>query len=406
VAYTSCETLDDSESTFITSSVECPACHGEGECLGHVIDELILQAEQPCQEMCQLSEDCQWFTYFADLKICLLMTDCPRLNTECANCFSSQKECGSYSTSTQQPTTTIPRKKEGRLAHVDGDHGTIFLVTLDGSVPNCNLTTYPYESMAALEYLPDRNQLAGCGGYLEDESDLCFSYNGTDWLPLTNSQKHCLYDTRSIFVENQGWWLSGLTQNTGGGCNPKEWSSQILSESGSWAQGPPHPRGYSNFSCIAEINATHTVFVPGEALHPETWIYDWSSAKWREMEANMRLRKQAGCALLPGRGILLAGGLDEEDSEEYSVELFDLTTLEWNLEPDLSGLGVDPREPTLLTWGDAVLGLFKYDDRVFERLEEGSWSPLEGVTLSVMFDGTVYDKAVLLPDHALPHACQ
>ena len=71
--------------------------------------------------------------------------------------------------------------------------------------------------------------------------------------------------------------------------------------------------------------------MPGEALHPETWIYDWSSAKWREMESNMRLRKQAGCALLPGRGILLAGGLDEEDSEEYSVELFDLTTLEWNL---------------------------------------------------------------------------
>ena len=25
-------------------------------------------------------------------------------------------------------------------------------------------------------------------------------------------------------------------------------------------------------------------------------------------------------------------------------------------EADLSGLGVDPREPTLLTWGDAVLG--------------------------------------------------
>ena len=371
VAYSSCDQLDETESTFITSSVECTACHGHGECLGHVVDEVILGAEESCLEVCQSTDTCSWFTFFADLQICLLMTDCPRLDTECSNCYSSQRECGSISTTTQQPTTTAPREKRNRLVHMDGDNGVLTLVTLDGSAANCELPQYPYQNPAALVVLEDSGVLAGCGGYALNSSNYCFALNGSTWVPLPGSERHCLLDTNSIFIENKGWWLSGLVQSVSGGCSAVDWSSEILgsgsktlgsgsktpgsesktlgSGSGipgaqSWSQGPPHPRGYSNFSCIAEINATHTLFTPGEGRHPESWIYNWNTEEWMQSSASLKPRKLHGCALLPGRGVLIAGGQDENGNDEYSVELFDPVTQTWSQEPDLVSLGLDPRQ--------------------------------------------------------------
>ena len=104
-AYATCEDLDDSETNILTSSVECDVCNAPGLCLGHVVDDSVVEGEEECEQLCINEQTCEWFSYLGDQQFCLLLDDCTALDTSCSNCHTSMKTCLD-STSTVQPSTT------------------------------------------------------------------------------------------------------------------------------------------------------------------------------------------------------------------------------------------------------------------------------------------------------------
>ncbi len=50
-----------------------------------------------CQQACKTNEDCQWFSYDTDGGACYTFNDCPSMDSTCATCLSSQKQCWSNS---------------------------------------------------------------------------------------------------------------------------------------------------------------------------------------------------------------------------------------------------------------------------------------------------------------------
>lgn len=69
-------------------------CYTPGECLDAQIIDFIedLESYNSCLRACQAIETCKWLTYFSH-RICILMLDCPRIGTDCDDCFVGQKEC-------------------------------------------------------------------------------------------------------------------------------------------------------------------------------------------------------------------------------------------------------------------------------------------------------------------------
>ena len=59
-AYASCEDLDDSDTTTLTSSVDCQLCHFPGLCFGHVVEGIDVDGEEECERLCINEDRCNW----------------------------------------------------------------------------------------------------------------------------------------------------------------------------------------------------------------------------------------------------------------------------------------------------------------------------------------------------------
>ena len=118
-AYATCEEIDDSEMNSLTSSVECYVCNAPGLCLGHVVDDSIVDGEEECEQLCINEETCTWFSFLADQQFCLLLDDCSSLDTTCSNCHTSMKTCLDYATTEQPSTTTSASVAKNKLFYVE-----------------------------------------------------------------------------------------------------------------------------------------------------------------------------------------------------------------------------------------------------------------------------------------------
>ena len=275
-------------------------------------------------------------------------------------------------------------------------------MSLENAAENCKLDDYPasIHLHAAVKYMDSLGAVVACGGENLDDSSKCFAFNGSSWTTLPDSpQHHCLYDSLTLVVP-QGWWVAGALQyNDGyGGCSD-EWASEIFTGE-EWIEGPPHPTTYSLYSCLADVNATHSLIIGGRKADAESWLYDWTAGVWTESGTLNQGREGHACAVLKGQGVLVAGGLIIPPDNDYvsSVELYDPETGVWTMQPSLPE-DVYVGGPTLLpTSSGLVIAIFIDKDEVYQRAEDGTWRVLEGVALPETSDAFRNFQATLVPD--------
>ena len=130
-AYASCEDLDDSDTTTLTSSVECELCNVSGLCLGHVVEGIEVDGVEECERLCINEDKCAWLGYLEDQQFCLILDQCSALDTSCSNCYTISKACLDSTTieqpsTTVQPTTTTPSNVvKNKLLYIDGYSGAV-----------------------------------------------------------------------------------------------------------------------------------------------------------------------------------------------------------------------------------------------------------------------------------------
>ena len=272
------------------------------------------------------------------------------------------------------------------------------LVSLDGRTANCDLEDYPANSNNPAAVTYNNGEVLACGGDALEDADRCWSFNGSAWSSLPNTkQKHCSYDSPNALI-NDGWWVIGQMQNGEKSCTFPSSTSDVYTSS-NWKPGPALPvEDYPPYSCVANLNTTHTSFIGGGYPTPtnDAWLYDWSSQAWTRTGLLIEGRQAHGCVGLGGQGILVVGGWDGH--LVYTVELYDPAKGTWSSQQDLPQ-EINPDSPILLNWDGQVLALFKQSDQIYKQSEEnGEWSVLGGIRLPSTSDGYYYDKAVLVPD--------
>ena len=268
-------------------------------------------------------------------------------------------------------------------------------VSLDNAADNCELPAYPGSSgfPAAINYMDSLAAVVACGGEALADSSKCWTLDGSSWTPLPDSsQRHCCYDSTNLMADNV-WWVAGRLQ-TEDSCSPDEWTSEVFNGE-EWFPGPQHPTGgYSSESCLVQLNSTHSLYTGGYPTIAASWLYDWTEGVWTKSGDLNEGRWTHGCGVLEGLGVLVAGG---QFSDAYSVELYDTETGTWTLQPSLPQ-DINPMAPTLLVWDGSVIALFNGEDQVYQRADDGTWSPLEGVGLPGTFGGHYTVKTTVVPD--------
>ena len=130
-AYASCEDLDDSDTTTLTSSVDCQLCHVPGLCFGHVVEGIEVDGEEECERLCINEDKCAWVSYLEDQQYCLILDVCSNFISSHSNCHTSMKTCLDSTTieqpsTTVQPSTTSPGSlDEKKLFYMDGYTGAV-----------------------------------------------------------------------------------------------------------------------------------------------------------------------------------------------------------------------------------------------------------------------------------------
>ena len=268
-----------------------------------------------------------------------------------------------------------------------------------GSEP-CVLASYPGGSQwpAAANYIDSLAAVVACGGVDVADASRCWAFDGSSWTPLPRSnQPHCYFNSPNLQVD-QGWWVAGTLQTGSGGfggCS-FEWTSEVFTGE-DWIQGPQHPTGVSIYSCLVNVNATHTLMTGGQPIITDSWLYDWTAGVWTQTGSMNEGRFGHGCVVLDGQGVLVVGGSD--GGNVYSVELYDPETGTWTLQPSLPEDIWYPFGPALLALDHGTaIALFDREDRVFQRTEDGTWSALSGVVLPSTFGGYPSDKVTMVPE--------
>ena len=141
------------------------------------------------------------------------------------------------------------------------------------------------------------------------------------------------------------------------------------------------------------MNATHSLLVGGYPDPSGTWSYNWTSQTWTatgDLNAN---RTSHGCALLKDKGVLIVGGYNEG-----TAELYDPNTGVSIVQPvPPPGVGLD--QPLLLEWNNTVIAMFERETEIYEYMEDGSWTVLQGARLpETNGRNNQQNKAVLVPD--------
>ena len=266
-------------------------------------------------------------------------------------------------------------------------------MSLNGTTGNCALEDYPEDIKNPSAMVYTNGAVLACGGRELEAATRCWRFDSSTWSPLSNSSEgHCARDSPSVMV-NDGWWVTGRTHAGYNKCTDSPTSE--LYDGQSWIPGPALPQNeYDKFSCVANLNTTHTMIIGGYYASSDAWLYNWRTLEWTQTDSLISGRRVHGCVSLGDQGVLVAGG-----SEDHTVELYDPVLGTWSTQPSLPE-ELDPIFPTLLNWEGQVLALIYQEEEIYQRSNEtGEWSVLEGVRLPEDFDGYDANPAVLVPDN-------
>ena len=247
------------------------------------------------------------------------------------------------------------------------------------------------ESIGKPVVLRECDDIGSCG---------TFSFNGSGWelinQPITGNYS---WQAMEAVVGDGQMWVSGLFGSKFDSNLDPAYSSEIFDGS-NWQEGPQFSSEYPFKACAVQINETSTMVIGGTNLTTRaslnnTYIFNFATEAWTESAPLNESREDYGngfCALLKDKGVLVGGGYNF-GIDEYlsSVELFDFQQQTWVEQPPLF------QYPKLLTWGSSVLAFKYYSTTVYKRADNGTWDPIEGVTLPFPFDDWV-DKVFLLPE--------
>ncbi len=69
-------------------------CWADGLCNGVLVGDALGVNGNECLARCKADEDCQWFTHDSEGDgACLMLSDCPELDTSCESCKSGHELC-------------------------------------------------------------------------------------------------------------------------------------------------------------------------------------------------------------------------------------------------------------------------------------------------------------------------
>lgn len=273
---------------------------------------------------------------------------------------------------------------------------TVFfiLVSLDG-FGYCSVANFPGGNPAFVSY--QQGSVLACSA----SPHRCGSFDGKIWSRMPDmKQQHCNYDSFSLNID-QGWLITS-TKTTDDGCTNEAVSEVFTGKE--WVPGPNHPpNGEFLYTCVANFNSSHLLYVSGYPFWARTWLFDLNTEKWLETGTLNQGRYDTACVSLGDQGILIAGGSRSaypdkaERGSPASVELHDVWAGIWLPQPDLPQK-LDRREPTLLNYNGEALGFFRNSREVYKRsARNGKWSVLKGVQLPNEFRGNLVSKVVLVP---------
>ena len=78
-------------SLFIHSGLQCGVV---GQCLhSDQTASKLKDNYEDCQSACNDQDDCYWFTYYDNTKICKMMVGCIEFDESCDDCTTGQSEC-------------------------------------------------------------------------------------------------------------------------------------------------------------------------------------------------------------------------------------------------------------------------------------------------------------------------
>ena len=68
-------------------------CGVQGFCDGQIVALDTVASAKECLDMCQVYEDCGWYSYFPETDYCVLTEDCGLLDRSCIDCTAGEKQC-------------------------------------------------------------------------------------------------------------------------------------------------------------------------------------------------------------------------------------------------------------------------------------------------------------------------
>jgi len=381
------------------SDVDCSteeSCYTEGNSLVDTIAGI--DNELLCQQLCQMRNDCGFYTWFEQntslSSICFHFRKCDDPQT-CAGCHSGPPKCPAIIEPTQPtkpedcsalednppPHGTLDcyATSEGRECHLSCDPGfatpgpsvvpcmrsaeetvlscepSVVLVTggdqamqkvevYSSSTNSCRLSLPSLHGLFtdhSLDYV-DGNVLL-CGG--STYSSQCFILQ-TDltWAPLGANLTTKRTSQASAAYRNSLLLMGGT----------EEYSTEVWSPGTGWTAGKPLPPDGSMDGCASRISTSEILLTGGHHCPACSFIFNWETQEWKRVGDLGEGRSSHGCAsyISPedgGMRVLVAGGWSGHNIR--TAEVFNPATGRWRVVGDLSS----PRRGLTLETGEGGL---------------------------------------------------
>ena len=396
LALEDCPQLDERMTNTTSGQRECSeiTCDQSGLCQGVLVSASPSTSPNSCLLLCQLNPRCFWFTFLGMDEICLQLEDCPTLQP-CWDCTSGQKACQA------KVTNNI----------MIGANGYELLDFRNSSAPNCKLPLYPspIEEPALMVYDEVDNVVRACGGKIPGTSPSnfnittrCFTFDGSEWEDMeeTAAEYYYLDGPGSVTVPGVGWWVYSCWITYPFGCVEDEpIFSEIFLSNHTWVPGPELPR-YNNSMqynfpadhCTVQLNSSHTMItggLMGKGTLTTVWLYDWTRQQWTLGPSLSTARSKHTCITMDDGRVMVAGGIDYNNQDHITTEIFSLSVGGWSQGIDLPEVGDHFRSQMFNLNGD----LLWINDMSSWRLEDDKWSRLK-VSPSILW----WKFAVNVPD--------
>jgi len=298
-------------------------------------------------------------------------------------------------------------------------NGNITLVDLAAPAEgNCDLEKYPNEVayQSSIGFLDHNGLVVSCGGWNPDYSPFpgvtreCHTFDGSSWSELRQThERFCVLFTytQSVYVEGLGWWMWGPEETILGDCTDSM-VSELLTLEGDWIDGPESPYGeyIPNEVCAVQLNETHTMLMGGWYNYlqlGDVWFYDWRTSEWMSGPPMLSERTYHSCAVDENGMVIVVGGTGRNNTDLWSVEVFDPLTMEWTESAPIPDDIEAPYWTRLVHSGDTSFLLEHGSPAIWSRSsDDGAWSPLQGANLGAKgFDG-MDDRVILVPEDFAP----